>query len=72
MGQPVRLVGIGAGGLQPDTQPVQQPLFADDQDRTPQRWEKVDQTLDAISRRYGRDVIVRGTLKDSERQGEGE
>ncbi|MBR9979511.1 MAG: DNA polymerase IV, partial [Desulfatitalea sp.] len=41
MGQPVRLVGIGAGGLQPDTQPVQQPLFADDQDRTPQRWEKV-------------------------------
>ncbi|MCJ8499077.1 DNA polymerase IV [Desulfatitalea alkaliphila] len=60
--QPVRLVGVGAGGLQPDSLPVQQPLFGEPETPTPRRWEVLDRAIDAISAKYGRQAVGRGTL----------
>jgi DNA polymerase IV len=61
--QPVRLVGVGASGLQPDSVPLQQPLFDPDHAAGPShRWEKLDRTVDAIAEKYGRHTIARGTL----------
>lgn len=60
--QPVRLIGVGAGNLQPQSRPVQQDLFSQDRQKQHGRWEKIDRVLDAIAERYGRRSIVRGTL----------
>ncbi len=62
--QPVRLIGVGAGNLQPVSMPVQQELFSDNDTQQHQQWEKVDRALDAISDRYGINTIKRGTLTD--------
>lgn len=60
--QPVRLVGVGAGALQPDSVPVQQQLFGESETPAPRRWEALDRTLDAISAKFGRQAVGRGTL----------
>jgi DNA polymerase-4 len=60
--QPIRLIGVGAGNLMPESMPVQQALFADEQVRYRQQWEQLDRALDAISERYGQGSVVRGTL----------
>ena len=65
MTQPVRLVGVGAGGLQPDARPVQQSLFADPADTHRRKWESVDQAMDAVARRYGHSYVKRGSLEAS-------
>lgn len=62
--QPVRLIGVGAGNLQPETTPVQQDLFADTVIDQQRQWEKVDRAMDAISNRFGREAVKRGTLAD--------
>jgi len=65
--QPVRLIGTGAGNLQPESMPVQQELFGRPEENQRGQWEKLDRVLDAITERYGRRSVVRGTLAD-ERQ----
>lgn len=62
--QPVRLIGVGAGNLQAETIPVQQQLFADTATVQQRQWEKVDRALDAISDRFGREAVRRGTLSE--------
>jgi DNA polymerase-4 len=60
--KPVRLIGVGGGGLQPDDMPCQASLFSEETTQDRRKWEKVDQTLDAIGNRYGGSVVRRGTL----------
>jgi DNA polymerase-4 len=67
MQRPVRLIGVGAGNLQPHAVPVQQELFADAQNQHLRQWEKVDRAMDAIDARFGRRCVVRGTLADKNR-----
>jgi len=62
----VRLIGLGASGLQSASQPVQQTLFPESQGKTGVRWEKVDRAVDAITQRYGDQTIRRGTLAGRE------
>ncbi|MFZ1982892.1 MAG: DNA polymerase IV [Desulfatitalea sp.] len=67
MQRPVRLIGVGAGNLQPHAVPIQQELFADARNQHLRQWEKVDRAMDAIDARYGRRCVVRGTLVDKNR-----
>ena len=61
---PVRLIGLAAGGLQPDTMPVQKDLFDIGEDLHRNKWEKVDQAMDAVAQRYGHRFVVRGESTD--------
>ena len=61
--QPVRLVGVGVGGLQPSHQPVQADLFPDEQTRRTGKWEKVDKAVDAVATRFGSKAVKRGTFR---------
>lgn len=58
--KPVRLVGVGASGLQAENRPVQMELFSDEQHTHENKWQKVDQAVDALSDRFGADTVVRG------------
>ncbi len=58
--QPVRLVGVGASGLQPDGIPVQADLFPDSRKDRDAKWEKVDRAMDAVADRFGKSAIKRG------------
>jgi DNA polymerase-4 len=58
--QPVRLVGVGAAGLQPDRIPVQAALFPDSQQNQDAKWEKVDRAMDAVADRFGKSAVKRG------------
>jgi DNA polymerase-4 len=58
--QPVRLVGVGASGLQPDDIPVQADLFTDSRKDRDAKWEKVDRAMDAVADRFGKSAIKRG------------
>jgi DNA polymerase IV len=58
--QPVRLVGVGAAGLQPDRMPVQADLFPDSQQNRDAKWEKVDRAMDAVADRFGKSAVKRG------------
>jgi DNA polymerase-4 len=55
----IRLVGVGTSGLIPCDTPVQQDLF-DSPVKRDATWEKVDRALDAITSKYGRDIIRKG------------
>ena len=57
----VRLIGVGASALLPDTTPQQAGLFPD-VDRKTDGWEKVDRTIDRIAERFGRAAVYRGSL----------
>ncbi|MFO7494705.1 MAG: DNA polymerase IV [Desulfobacterales bacterium] len=57
----VRLIGVGASHLVPESAPSQMTLFADSTDRNA-TWEKVDQTVDVITRKFGRGVIRKASL----------
>ncbi len=59
---PVRLVGVGVGGLQSAAIPVQAQLFPDEKTRQDRRWEKVDKAVDAVTERFGKRAVVRGPL----------
>ena len=59
---PVRLVGVGVSGLQPDDQPVQAELFPDDEKIQSTKWEKVDKAVDAVASRFGGQTVKRGSL----------
>ena len=57
---PIRLIGVGASGLQSDSTPVQADLFPSDAVPNDTRWEKVDRAMDAVNRRYGETSVSRG------------
>jgi DNA polymerase-4 len=59
----IRLVGVGTSGFSSVTASVQMGLF-DARDGTTDNWEKIDNTLDSISKKFGKDVVGRATLKD--------
>ncbi|MEN8244510.1 MAG: DNA polymerase IV [Thermodesulfobacteriota bacterium] len=60
--QKVRLIGVGASGLVNDTTPIQMDMFAPPAAPGENTWEKVDQTLDRISRKFGNDAVRRASL----------
>jgi DNA polymerase-4 len=62
--KPVRLVGVGASGLQPESRPVQMELFSNETQAHDHKWEKVDQAVDALSDRFGAHTVVRGSSAD--------
>ncbi len=62
--QAVRLIGVGAGALQPDSTPVQASLFPDGRQVRDHKWEKVDRAMDAVVERFGEQAVVRGKLGD--------
>jgi DNA polymerase-4 len=61
--QEIRLIGVGASGFTSADIPVQLDLF-DRNTNTGKNWEKVDRTVEHISRKFGRNAIKRATLKD--------
>ncbi len=60
---PVRLVGVGASGLQPAGTAVQAELFPNDQMKRDNKWEKVDRAMDAVADRFGESAIKRGKIE---------
>ena len=58
--RPVRLVGVGAAGLQPADRAVQTGLFPDAGDLRDTKWEKVDRALDEVVDRFGEAAVRRG------------
>ncbi|MGB5746712.1 MAG: DNA polymerase IV [Desulfobacterales bacterium] len=61
--QQIRLVGVGTSGFKSAGRPVQLDLF-DRVKESDQTWEKVDRTVETITRKFGRDAIKRGTLSE--------
>ena len=59
----IRLIGVGTSGFSSVTASVQLGLF-DANEETANDWEKIDKALDSISKKFGRDVVGRATLKD--------
>jgi len=57
----VRLIGVGASGLTRESKPTQMNLF-DPPNQKQGNWSKVDQTVDAISQKFGHDVVKRASL----------
>lgn len=64
--EPIRLVGLGAGGLQPLSMPVQCDLFSESDFNQQGKWEKIEKAVDAIAGRFGGHAVVRGTLTSSD------
>lgn len=65
-GSPIRLLGIRAGKLQDAKEPVQMSLFdlaypEVNIQKTGEKLRKLDQAMDSIRQRYGKDAIVRGS-----------
>ena len=60
--QKIRLIGVGASGLINDAAPVQMDMFASPADSGENTWEKVDQALDRIARKFGDHAIRRASL----------
>jgi DNA polymerase-4 len=59
--QKVRLVGVGTSGLKSSAIPVQLDLF-DRRAESDSSWTKIDQTLETITQKFGKDAIKRATL----------
>jgi DNA polymerase-4 len=59
----IRLIGVGTSGFSSVASSVQIGLF-DRDDKIEDEWEKVDKTLDSISKKFGKDVVGRATLKN--------
>jgi DNA polymerase IV len=63
---PVRLVGVGAGGLCPADKPQQAPLFPEPEDDRHHKWNRVDEAVDRISARFGGKAVGRASLNTTE------
>ncbi|MFC1857881.1 DNA polymerase IV [Thermodesulfobacteriota bacterium] len=61
--QKVRLIGVGASGLLSGDVPVQMDLFKEGKNKT-RYWEKVDKTVDTITKKFGKGIIKRATLTE--------
>lgn len=69
-GTPIRLLGIRASKLTPDTEPVQMSLF-DLPGTGPvnsEKQKKLDTALDRLRTKYGKDIIKRGSLMASSQE----
>ncbi len=62
--QKIRLVGVGASNLVISRTPSQMDLFPTASLHQGSDWESVDQALDAINVKFGRDTINRANLRD--------
>ena len=60
--QKIRLIGVGASGLVSDAVPLQMDMFSPLSDPDEKTWEKVEHTLDRISRKFGNDAVRRASL----------
>lgn len=58
----IRLIGVGATGLIPGSEPVQLSIFGAD-NKKDGKWEKVDRAVDDIKKKFGKDVLVKTTGK---------
>ena len=63
LAQKVRLIGVGAAGLVFNDTGLQMELFDMEKQRDT-RWEKVDRSISAISEKFGKNAIKRGSLTD--------
>ena len=59
----IRLIGVGTSGFSSVSASVQIGLFDADEE-SGDNWEKVDTALDSISKKFGKNVVSRATLKD--------
>jgi DNA polymerase IV len=60
----IRLIGVGTSGFSSVSASVQMGLF-DTYAETGDDWEKIDNALDSISKKFGKDVVGRATLKEN-------
>ncbi|MBN2398091.1 MAG: DNA polymerase IV [Deltaproteobacteria bacterium] len=65
MTKKIRLIGVGVSHLTTSTDPVQMDLFEQKARKTSQR-RKLDEAIDEITDRFGKDAIKRATLKERE------
>jgi len=61
--KPVRLIGVGASDLSAKNQPFQMDLFGNT-DKSTDKWEKIDTTVDAIAAKFGKGVIQKAGLTE--------
>lgn len=59
--KPVRLVGMGVSDLSETAAPVQLALF-DDKEPADLKWEALGRAVDAVTQRFGRDVVKKAEL----------
>ena len=59
--KPIRSIGVRGAGLVEATEAAQLSLFADDRKR--ERWERIDNAMDALRRRYGYHSIRRAIVQ---------
>lgn len=59
----IRLIGIGASNFAATGSPRQLPLF-DSGKAEKGEWEKVDETVDRITAKFGKQAVLRGTLRE--------
>ncbi|MBO5278690.1 MAG: DNA polymerase IV [Lachnospiraceae bacterium] len=60
-GTPIRLLGIRTAKLTTNDEPVQLSLF-DQTDKRSQKLKKVDEAMDSIRRKYGKDAVTRASF----------
>jgi DNA polymerase-4 len=58
----IRLIGVGATSLIPDSDPVQMSIFDADRKKDG-KWEKVDRAVDDIKKKFGKDILIKTTGK---------
>ena len=61
--QTIRLIGVGVSGFASSDTPMQLDLFNQHSDAG-KNWERVDRTVEKISKKFGNDAIKRATLQD--------
>jgi len=59
----IRLIGVGVSGLLTDALPVQMSIFKEEKKKN-HTWGQVDKAVDSITKKFGKDIIKRGTLTD--------
>lgn len=66
LSQPVRLVGVGASKLLPLGTPIQMQLFENFHRRDEAEWNRLDQTVDDIRRKFGDKSLQKAAALESE------
>ncbi|MDA8402994.1 MAG: DNA polymerase IV [Desulfobacteraceae bacterium] len=61
--KPVRLIGVGASDLSARDRPFQMHLFGQP-DKSTDKWEKIDTTVDAIAAKFGKGAIKKAGLTE--------
>lgn len=67
-GEPIRLLGIRTSKLEDEAEPAQMSIFdyqeqLESESIKDEKHQKLDKALDQIRKKYGKDAIVRGSLK---------